>query len=120
MSNRCLTGQVVLLVEDEPLIALEVEHALRTAGAKVIAAGGVEFGLSTTDHPGLSAAVIDLGLSDGNGTTVCRRLRDLGIPFVVHTGYPPLLFASEWPDVPIISKPAHVEQIVTELASLLS
>ena len=75
--------------------------------------------LYTTEHPDLSAAVIDLRLGDGNGAVVCRRLRHLGIPFVVHTGYPRMLVESEWPDVPVISKPAPPGQIVATLAGLL-
>ena len=42
-----------LLVEDEPLIALDVEHDLRTAGARVIAAGYLDAALSMTEHPDL-------------------------------------------------------------------
>ena len=117
--NRPLAGRLVLLVEDEPVIALEVDHALRTAGARVVSASHVETGLYTTEHPNLSAAVIDLHLGDGNGAVVCRRLRHLGIPFVVHTGYPRMLVESEWPDVPVISKPAPPGQIVATLAGLL-
>ena len=117
--SRRLAGQLILLVEDEPLVALDVEKALRAAGARVVSAGHVESGLYATEHPALSAAVVDLHLGDGNGTAICRRLRHLRVPFVVHTGYPPALIASEWPDVPIISKPAPPEQIITALVSLL-
>ena len=120
MPSRRLAGQLILLVEDEPLVALDVEKALRAAGARVVSAGYVESGLYTTEHPALCAAVVDLHLGDGNGTAICRRLRHLGVPFVVHTGYPPVLIASEWPDVPIISKPAPTEQIITALVGLLS
>src|SRR5882672_10102770 len=73
----------------------------------------------TTEHPELSAAVVDLNLGDGNGTAVCRRLRHLGVPFVVHTGYPLVLITGEWPGVPIISKPACSDDIVAALAALL-
>jgi ActR/RegA family two-component response regulator len=117
--SRRLAGQLILLVEDEPLVALDVEKALRAAGARVISAGYVESGLYTTEHPDLSGAVVDLHLGDGNGTAICRRLRHLHVPFVVHTAYPPAVIAGEWPDVPIISKPAPTEQIITALASLL-
>ena len=109
---------MILVVEDEPLVALDVEKALRAAGARVVSAGYVESGLYTTEHPELSAAVVDLR-SDGNGAAVCRRLRQLRVPFVVHTGYPAVLVTSDWPDVPVVSKPADASQIVHELARLL-
>lgn len=106
------------MVEDEPLVALEVGKALRDAGATVVSAGYVEAGLYTTEHPDLSAAVIDLHLGDGSGTAVCRRLRQLHV-LVMHTGYPRMLIEQQWPDVPVISKPATPDQIVTAIARLL-
>ena len=114
-----LDGKVILVVEDEPLVALDVVKALRAAGARVLCAGYLESGLCSTEHPELSAAVIDLHLDDGSGTIVCRRLRERGIPFVVHTGYPPMLIAGEWPDVPVISKPARPDEIISALIGVL-
>ena len=112
-----LTGRLILLVEDEPLIALDVARALRAAGASVVGAGYVESGLYTTEHPYLSAAVIDLHLGGEDGTAVCRRLRQLGVPFVVYSGYPAAEIAKEWPDVPIIPKPTRIYAIVARLWS---
>ena len=51
MSNRPLAGRLILLVEDEPLIAIELDSALRASGARVVSAGYVEAGLFTTEHP---------------------------------------------------------------------
>ena len=119
MPMKRLDGRVILVVEDEPLVALDVVKALRAAGARVLCAGYLESGLCTTEHPELSAAVIDLHLGDGSGTVVCRRLRERGIPFVIHTGYPPMLVSREWPDVPVISKPARPDQIISALIGAL-
>jgi DNA-binding response OmpR family regulator len=115
-----LDGKVILVVEDEPLVALDVVKTLRAAGARVLCAGYLDSGLSTTEHPDLAAAVIDLHLSDGNGTTICRRLRERGVPFIVYTGYPPMLAAREWPGVPVISKPARSDEIISALMGVLS
>lgn len=119
MPNRRLAGRLILLIEDEPLIALDVEKALRAAGARIVAAGYLEAALFTTEHPALSAAVVDLRLGDANSTSVCRRLRHLRVPFVVHTAHPALLVTAEWPDVPVILKPTDPEHIVRALARLL-
>src|SRR5262245_47355840 len=114
-----LDGRVILLVEDEPLVALDVVKALRIAGARVLCAGYLDAGLSTVEHPDLSGAVVDLHLGDGSGTVVCKRLRERGIPFIVHTGYPTMLVSREWPDVPVVAKPARSEQIVLALIRVL-
>ena len=117
--SRPLAGRLILIVEDEPLVALDVIKTLRAAGARVLSAGYLESGLYTTEHPDLSAAVVDLHLGDGSGTAICRRLRQRRVPFVVYTGYPPILISSEWPDVPVISKPARPEQIISALENVL-
>jgi DNA-binding response OmpR family regulator len=110
---------MILIVEDEPLVALEMDKALRGAGAKVVAAGFLESGLCSTEHPELSAAVVDLHLGDGNGSAVCRRLRQLGVPFVVHTGYPRMVTDHESSGATVICKPAHPDRIVAALVQLL-
>ena len=117
MAKDRLAGRFVLIVEDE--LSLGVTAALRAAGARVLTAGYLEAGLFITEHPELAAAVIDLHLSDGNSTSICRRLQHLGVPFVVHTGYPSMLPCAEWPDVPVISKPARPGQVIAALVYLL-
>ena len=68
--------KLVLLVEDEPLIALDVERDLRMAGARVIAAGYLDAALSMTEHPDLSGAVVDLRLGADSAMPICRRLAE--------------------------------------------
>jgi ActR/RegA family two-component response regulator len=101
------------------LFAPDVEKALREAGARVVTAGYLESGLYPTVHPDLSAAVVDLHLGDGSGAIVCWELQRLGVPFVIHTSYPHMLTAGEWPGTAVISKPAPTEQIVGTLAGML-
>jgi hypothetical protein len=31
--------------------------------------------------------VVDYGLSDGEGTALCERLKAWGIPFILHSGH---------------------------------
>jgi DNA-binding response OmpR family regulator len=117
--SRSLEGRLILIVEDEPLIALDVAKAITTAGAKVVSAGYLESGLCSTDHPALAAAVVDLRLADGSGTKICEQLRKRRVPFIVHTAYPRLFASAEWPDVPILTKPARPEEIVAALRRLI-
>ena len=115
-----LAGRMILIVEDEPLVTLDLERMLRAAGAKVISAGHVESGLFISEHPDLSAAVVDLHLGrNGNGAAVGRRLRQLRLPFVIYTGYPSVLITSQWPDVPVLRKPADAGLLVDALARLV-
>jgi DNA-binding response OmpR family regulator len=112
--------KLVLVVEDEPLIALDVEDQLRKAGARVIAAGYLDAALYMTEHPDLSAAVVDLRLGADSAIPICRRLAHRNLPFVVHTGHSPDAIEREWPSVPIIQKPATPDEITDALSRSLS
>jgi DNA-binding response OmpR family regulator len=74
--------KLVLLVEDEPLIALDVERDLRTAGAASLRRR-TDAALYMTEHPDLSGAVVDLRLGGDSAMPICRRLANRKLPFVV-------------------------------------
>ena len=82
-----LAGRSVLVVEDEPIIAMDIVASLRAAGARVTEARTLKEALILVECPTLSAAVLDHGLNDGDSSAVCKRLDERRIPFVVYTGY---------------------------------
>jgi CheY-like chemotaxis protein len=112
-----LRGRSILVVEDEPLIALDLETFLRGAGAQVHSACSLERALQLAGRPGLSAAVLDYGLSARDCGAVCDRLQQRRIPFVIYSGYPDL--RQKFPDAVIIPKPAALADIVDALKALL-
>jgi len=81
--ERPLVGCLILIVEDEPLVALDVAHGLEAAGARVLAARTLADALIKASDPELSAAVLDHGLSDGDTSQVCEKLKERDIPFVL-------------------------------------
>jgi ActR/RegA family two-component response regulator len=115
-----ISRKLVLLVEDEPLIAHYIEDRLRKAGARVITAGYLDAAMLMSAHPDLSAAVVDLRLGADSAIPILRRLVHRSIPFVVHTGYAADAVQREWPSVPIVQKPAAHDEIVEALARSLS
>jgi DNA-binding response OmpR family regulator len=112
-----LPGHAVLIVEDEPLVALDIVESFRKAGASVITASKVRDGLSLASHPDLSAAIVDFGLSDGDGTALCERLKERGIAFILHSGYTHVHDACRVGVV--IPKPASPDVLVGTVVRLL-
>jgi DNA-binding response OmpR family regulator len=112
-----LTGHTILVVEDEPLIAFDIEQSLYEAGALVLTAHTLADALRSVADSRLSAAVVDYRLNDGDSTELCERLRTQGLPFVVFTGY------SDIPEVcqrsVVVSKPASAGSVVSALEGLL-
>ena len=81
--NAILQGRSILIVEDEPLIAMEIVRAFESAGARVLKTSTLREALVVVEDDDLSAAVLDHGLSDGDSSKLCERLKELGIPFVL-------------------------------------
>jgi hypothetical protein len=79
-----------LIVEDEPLIALEVHAAFSAAGASIVAAGCSSEAMQMINSPGLSAAVVDIDLGRGEDcSAVCKRLSEQSIPIGTERKPPP-------------------------------
>jgi DNA-binding response OmpR family regulator len=112
-----LTGRIILVVEDEPIVSLEVTSRLEAEGAHVLAAGDLERALVHADHPDLSAAVLDFDLVGADTTPVCWKLIDRGIPFLFHTGRVYSAF-QQWPAAPVLLKPG-ASAIVAAVEALL-
>ena len=117
--NGVLAGRSILIVEDEPLIALEVHAAFDAAGANIVSAANREEALRSICLPGLSAAVVDINLGGHDCSEICKRLSDNGIPFVFYTGDARADILQKWPDAPILTKLADKLRIVEVVGGVL-
>ncbi|MGN6496469.1 MAG: response regulator [Tsuneonella sp.] len=85
MNDDC----TILLLEDEPLILMDLELAARDHGCRCLIATTVEQALG---HLGAApvqpdVAVLDVTLQDGETCLpVARELKRLGIPYILHSG----------------------------------
>ena len=82
-----LAGCSILVVEDEPIIAMDIVQGLEAAGASVSEARTLSVALSKVECLELSAAVLDHALNDGDASQICGRLEKRNIPFVIYSGY---------------------------------
>lgn len=119
MIAQSFAGRSILVVEDEPLTALEIDVALRAVGAEVLVATHLREGLSFAERPGLSAAVLDLVLGCDDCAAICRRLSTLRVPFMFYSGYRGADLYELWPNAPLLSKPANAARIVDVVLSIL-
>ena len=112
-----LAGHAILVVEDEPLIALDIAETFERAGACVIISHRLGDALGVIEAHDWSAAVLDYELPDGDCSLLCEQLRTRGVPFVVHTGH------AELPRASLggihVCKPASTDELVGALEQLL-
>ena len=86
MNVLSMESPLVLVADDEALIALDLECALSEAGFTVaVVRSCSEANLFLNEHTP-AAAVLDVSLSDGECHEAAKTLADLGVPFVVYTG----------------------------------
>lgn len=111
-----LAGLRVLVVDDEAVIALEIEFILTEAGAAVAGpAVMVEEALDLLrDGTAISAAVLDVRLGGESIETVAEALFDRQIPFVFYSGQVETdSTLRRWPRATLVSKPAP-SRVLTE------
>ena len=106
----------ILVVEDEPLIAMMLEDFLESLGHSVTATcESVSDAIIEADKGGFDLAILDVNLKGESVWPVAERLRDKQIPFVLATGGhvdpPPPQFAN----VPVIEKPYTVDRVTPAL-----
>ena len=81
-------GRRVLVVEDEPLIALALEETLAEHGFRVVAsAQTVAVALRHVASVQFDVALLDLAIGAESVEPVADRLAAMGLPFVFATGY---------------------------------
>ena len=117
MEYPALRGRSILIVEDEPLIGMDIRLALEDAGALVTATTTIRHALLLVEHDGLAGAIMDHALADGDSATLCVRLKARGIPYVSYSGFDPVKGAD--PDAPWVGKPASMYTLLSTLAALL-
>ena len=117
--SKPLVGCLVLIVEDEPLIAMDIANGLIQAGAQVEFSRTLREATEKAELPNLTAAIIDHTLQDGVTTSdVCAKLKERNIPFIVYSGYRKLEGACA--DGELVHKPANPELLVTTLSGVLA
>ena len=114
---RRLEGQSILVVEDEPLLVLDISRALEAAGATVTSTNTLRHALLLVEHDGLAGAILDHALGDGDSSRLCSRLNERGVPFIIFSGFTAV--DGEGGHAPCLSKPATDEQLVTMMAGLM-
>lgn len=89
MTSPNLTGRRVLVLEDEPLIAMLLVDILERAGCMIAGPSyDVAQALALVSGENIDVAVLDVNLGAGvTSAPVADELAKLGIPFIYATGY---------------------------------
>ena len=126
-TKRCGTGSRVLVVEDEGLVALQLQMDLEDWGYHVVGPGrNLEEGSALAETEEIDAALLDVRLGSQTSVSIADILLERKIPFVFATGYSD---SSTLPEhlrsVPRLNKPyamdlirETIERLIGERASM--
>lgn len=117
--------RLVLVVDDEPLVTLGLREELESLGLGVEVAESLRDALRSFryEQHRLCAMVVDVGLPDGSGLELVRRVRtvDAELPIVLITGFSHSTVGSMLDGdrhLEIIEKPFDYADLETTLQSL--
>ncbi len=111
----------ILIVEDEPFIALELKALVEDAGGTVVGpVGSVQAAIQLLEKGVVAAAILDVELTDGNVTPLAEVLLARRIPMVFQSGAQlPSDLRQQCPDVVFYKKPASAYLLLEKLAELI-
>ena len=87
MQRPSLEGRSILIVEDQPLIVMDITQEFEATGAALTTTNTLKHALILVEHDGLSGAILDHALPDGDSSQLCARLKERGIPFMIYSGF---------------------------------
>lgn len=117
------TGEVrVLVLEDEPLIAMLVVDILTDAGFTVVGpAHDLEQAKTLIDAQAIDIAVLDINLGPGvTSAPIADCLEQRGIPFILGTGYGDAALRPVDRTRPRLSKPYNEAEFISLVSKVLS
>ncbi len=110
----------VLIVEDEPLIAMDIEAELVSWGYQIAGpAGNVSQALSLIKNGQVDIGLLDINLKGETSTEVANALRVLDAPIIFLSGDSGADLAEQLQEYVIISKPINFAELRAALTSVL-
>ena len=118
--STLLAGHRFLVVEDEPLVSMDVIAGLQEAGAEVVGtAGTFEEALALIEAASIDAALLDGNLHGSPVDDIAAALTRRKIPFAFVTGYGRESLPRAFASAAILSKPFSRVQLLEAVSALL-
>jgi DNA-binding NtrC family response regulator len=117
-----LKGRRILIVEDEMLLAMDLEEVVQGWGADVIGpVPTIEKALTLLSDHRPDAVTLDMNLSGASSLPLARELAERNIPFVVVSGYNEVDPAAEaMRTARFVKKPFNEKDLLKALEDVLA
>jgi signal transduction histidine kinase/DNA-binding response OmpR family regulator len=120
-SRALLAGLRFLVVEDEPLIALELVATLEAAGAEAASSVGTEAeALQVIEYGDFDCVLLDANLQGRSVNEIAAKLTRQRMPFIFITGYGRDSLPLSFRQAPALDKPVGEQQLIEAISTLVS
>ena len=110
----------VLIVEDEPIVAFQIEDILREAGFEIVGCvGSLDKALAALKNSDCDIAILDANLRGDSVPPVAMALHQRGTPFLFVSGYERIHLPEPFLDAPLLPKPFEPGELINAARQLL-
>lgn len=120
MIITALAGVRVLIVEDEPLIAFDVEQICLDHGAASTHIARSIKELDGVDFDEFDIAILDRSVGVETSHGIARRLQEHATPFIFSSGLYDEAERAEFPSAPFVAKPYSTQQLIEAMKTALA
>ena len=113
-----LEGLRVMVLEDEPIIALAAEDVLLDLGARPLLADRLDEGERMRIAGAFDAAILDVNVHGMRSYALAEALLGEGLPFIFATGYGSSGHPPQFDAVPVLTKPYSLADVRAAFAPL--
>jgi CheY-like chemotaxis protein len=121
MAISALFNRRILIVEDDPPVAMSLRNVLKIIGAEVVGpVHSIERAIGAIEsEPDIDAAIVDADLGGVMAYPVADRLIARNIPFVFASGYGVHALRARYPQIASFHKPYVFEILEKALSSAM-
>jgi two-component sensor histidine kinase len=120
-SSANVGGKRILIVEDEPLVAMDLKVILHEAGIDVVGPARTSAAaLGLLERAPLDGALLDANLGGERIDGVAAALARRGVPFAFVTGYGRESLPRSFCNIPIVSKPFVAADLLQAVRKLVA
>lgn len=115
-----LSGRRILIVEDETLVSMVIEEALKDLGCDIVGPVATrDKALALAKAETLDGALLDVNLGGEPVYPVADALTSRGIPFAFVTGYGQSGIADRYATMPTLMKPFQLSTVERVLGAIV-
>ena len=112
----------ILFVEDDAAIAAGLTYSLQREGYEVAMAASVRQALHHLETSDCDLGIIDLGLPDGSGFTICRQMKQMGRPVIFLSAVDDETTVVQGLDLggdDYVTKPFRLQELLSRIRSVI-